>query len=61
MKGVWSKLTDKEYGKRTKSGIMLGIGETADEVYQAMDDLVAHGLDVLTLDNTYSLPKCTWK
>jgi len=39
----------KESGKRTKSGIMLGIGETADEVYEAMDDLVAHGLDVLTL------------
>lgn len=39
----------KAYGKRTKSGMMLGLGETADEVYQAMDDLVAHGLDVLTL------------
>ncbi|MDN5203553.1 lipoyl synthase [Fulvivirgaceae bacterium BMA10] len=43
-----TKLT-KEYGKRTKSGIMLGLGETADEVYKAMDDLVAHGLDILTL------------
>jgi len=39
----------KEYGKRTKSGIMLGLGETKDEVYKAMDDLAAHGLDVLTL------------
>jgi lipoic acid synthetase len=39
----------KEYGKRTKSGIMLGLGETADEVYQAIDDLAAHGLDILTL------------
>ena len=39
----------KEYGKRTKSGIMLGLGETKEEVYKAMDDLVAHGLDVLTL------------
>lgn len=38
-----------EAGKRTKSGIMLGLGETADEVYQAMDDLVAHGLHILTL------------
>ncbi len=42
------KLT-KEYGKRTKSGIMLGLGEQDEEVYQAMDDLVAHGLDILTL------------
>ena len=42
------KLT-KEYGQRTKSGMMLGLGETDEEVYQAMDDLVAHGLDILTL------------
>jgi lipoic acid synthetase len=39
----------KEFGKRTKSGIMLGVGETKTQVYQAMDDLVAHGLDILTL------------
>lgn len=39
----------KEFGKRNKSGIMLGLGETQEEVFQAMDDLVANGLDVLTL------------
>lgn len=39
----------KEYGKRTKSGIMVGLGETAEEVYKTMDDLVAHGCDVLTI------------
>jgi lipoic acid synthetase len=39
----------KEFGKRTKSGLMLGLGETKEEVFQAMDDLVVHGLDVLTL------------
>ena len=39
----------KAYGKRTKSGIMLGLGEKADELYEAMDHLAAHGLDVLTL------------
>lgn len=39
----------KEFGKRTKSGIMLGIGERASEVFEAMDDLLANGLDVLTL------------
>lgn len=39
----------KEFGKRTKSGIMLGLGETEDEVFEAMDDLVENGLDVLTL------------
>lgn len=42
------KLT-KEFGKRTKSGIMLGLGENDEEVYKAMDDLIASGLDILTL------------
>ena len=36
-------------GKRTKSGIMLGLGESDNEVYKAMDDLVEHGLHILTL------------
>lgn len=39
----------KEGGMRTKTGIMLGLGETKEEVLEAMDDLVAVGLDVLTL------------
>ena len=39
----------KEFGKRNKSGIMLGLGETQEEVFKAMDDLVEHSLDVLTL------------
>ncbi len=39
----------KEYGKRTKSGIMVGLGEQKEEVFQIMDDLVAHGCDVLTI------------
>lgn len=39
----------KVYGKRTKSGIMLGLGETEGEVFEAIDDLVANGLDILTL------------
>ena len=39
----------KEYGKRTKSGIMLGLGEKQEEVHKAMDDLVKNGLDILTL------------
>lgn len=42
------KLTN-EAGKRTKSGIMLGLGESDAEVYKAMDDLVEHGLHILTL------------
>ena len=39
----------KEGGMRTKTGIMLGLGETEAEVIEAMKDLVAVGLDVLTL------------
>ncbi|MBS0000346.1 MAG: lipoyl synthase [Cyclobacteriaceae bacterium] len=39
----------KEYGKRTKSGIMLGLGETDDDVFKVMDDLVGHGCDILTI------------
>lgn len=39
----------KDFGKRTKSGVMLGLGETKDEVFKIMDDLLAHGCDVLTL------------
>jgi lipoic acid synthetase len=33
----------------TKSGLMLGLGETKDEVLQVMRDLRAHNVDVLTL------------
>jgi lipoyl synthase len=36
-------------GMRTKSGIMLGLGETKEEIFKAMDDLVANGLMILTL------------
>ena len=36
-------------GMRTKSGIMLGLGETKDEVLKAMDDLAENGLLILTL------------
>jgi len=39
----------KEGGMRTKTGIMLGLGETKEEVIQSMEDLVAVGCDVLTL------------
>lgn len=39
----------KRSGMRTKTGIMLGLGETKDEVVQSMKDLVAVGCDVLTL------------
>jgi lipoyl synthase len=39
----------KDFGKRTKSGIMVGLGETDEEVFKTMDDLRAHGCDVMTI------------
>ncbi len=39
----------KEQGLTTKTGMMLGIGETDDEVDRVLDDLVAIGCDILTL------------
>src|ERR1700677_598924 len=41
----------REIGPRTvtKSGIMLGLGETEPELFQALDDLRASGVRVLTL------------
>jgi len=33
----------------TKSGVMLGLGETAEELFTAMEDLRAAGCDILTL------------
>lgn len=36
-------------GLKTKSGIMVGIGETKEEVVELMKDLVAHHCDILTI------------
>jgi lipoic acid synthetase len=37
------------YPVLTKSGIIVGLGETNDEVVQTMADLRAHGVDVVTI------------
>ncbi len=37
------------YKTATKSGLMLGLGETETELFQALDDLLDHGVTVLTL------------
>ncbi len=39
----------KALGKRTKSGIMVGLGETQEDVFRLMADLVEHDCDVLTI------------
>ncbi len=47
---VLQKAKTMVHGKvATKSGLMLGLGERLEEVSQAMDDLLAHDVTVLTL------------
>ncbi len=50
----WSLELLKQYKLRqsqvlTKSGLMLGLGETIDEVKQVLDDLLEHTIDMVTL------------
>lgn len=39
----------KEGGMRTKSGIMLGLGETKEEVLETLQQLADNGVDVVTI------------
>jgi lipoic acid synthetase len=39
----------KSKGLKTKSGIMVGIGEKTEEVLEIMKDLVNHGCDIITI------------
>jgi lipoyl synthase len=51
-KALWLLARAKEladYPLLTKSGIIVGLGETNDEVVETMADLRAHGVDVLTI------------
>lgn len=50
----WSLRLLQEYKKRrpdvlTKSGLMVGLGETKEEIFQVMEDLRAHDVDMLTI------------
>lgn len=38
-----------DHGVRAKSGIMLGLGETRDEILQTMDDLLEAGVKIITM------------
>jgi lipoic acid synthetase len=51
-KALWLLRRVKEladYDVMTKSGIIVGLGETNDEVVETMRDLRAHGVDVVTI------------
>lgn len=39
----------KQGGMRTKSGVMLGLGETEEETFETIDDLASVDVDILTL------------
>lgn len=39
----------RESGIRSKSGIMVGLGESEDEVYKTMDDLIEVGCEIFTI------------
>jgi lipoic acid synthetase len=43
------RVKDSGAGIKSKSGIMLGLGETDDEIDRTLADLVAHGCDLLTI------------
>ena len=51
-RALWLLARAKEmagYDVLTKSGIIVGLGETNDEVLETMRDLRAHGVDVVTI------------
>jgi lipoic acid synthetase len=51
-KALWLLRRAKEladYAVLTKSGIIVGLGETNDEVVETMRDLREHGVDVVTI------------
>lgn len=45
---------------RAKSGIMVGLGETPEEVYKTMDDLLAVGCKVMTIGQYLQPTKNNW-
>ena len=48
----------KAHGKRTKSGFMVGLGETKEEVVKILQDLRDHDCDVVTIGQICNRPKC---
>ena len=46
---MMSRVKQYDDGVKTKSGLMLGLGETRDELMDALADLRRHGVDFLTL------------
>ncbi len=53
-------MRSKRAGLRTKSGVMLGLGETDQEVEETMDDLRSVNVDIITLRSIPSTNKGTF-
>lgn len=49
LRGARATVDDRHPGVLTKSSLMLGLGETDDEILAAMTDLRGAGVDILTL------------
>ncbi|MCW5637951.1 MAG: lipoyl synthase [Rubrivivax sp.] len=47
--GLLQRFKQEVPGVPTKSGLMVGLGETDDEILQVMRDMRAHGIDMLTI------------
>lgn len=47
--GLLGRVKEVDSGIKTKSGLMLGLGETHEEVYEVLSDLLDNGCDFLTL------------
>ena len=56
--GLLSRVKDLNPAIKTKSGLMLGLGETQDEVLHVLADLLDAGCDFLTLGQ-YLMPSAT--
>ena len=50
-RSLWALQTASEWEPHleVKSGLMVGLGETEEQVYETLEDLVAHGVTMLTI------------
>ena len=48
------KVKDRDPSQFTKSGLMVGLGETKEEVMQVMDDMRSAGVDFITCRSSAS-------
>ena len=46
---VLARISEKRNGSVMKSGMMVGLGETQEQVFRAMDDLLETGVQILTI------------